>query len=78
MLSPAFDRCIRNFESDVLSTTTLAKKTLSIKYRWPNITEAEQNALEKMLEFDVGYNTADKNYGPVVYFKELFKEQQAV
>ena len=28
-----------------------------------------------MLEFDVGYNTADKNYGPVVYFKELFKEQ---
>ena len=28
-----------------------------------------------MREIDVGYNIADKNYGAVVYSKELFKEQ---
>ena len=28
-----------------------------------------------MREFDVGYNTADKNYGAVVFSKELSKEQ---
>ncbi len=28
-----------------------------------------------MQEMDVGYNTAGKNYGAVVYSKNLFKEQ---
>ena len=28
-----------------------------------------------MREFDVGYNTADKKYGAVVFSKELSKEQ---
>ena len=28
-----------------------------------------------MRELDVGYNIADKNYGTVVYSKDLFKEQ---
>jgi len=75
MLTPAFDRCIRNLERDILSTTTIAKKTLNMKHKWPNITKAEQHAIEKMRELDVGYNIADKNYGPVVYSKKLFKEQ---
>ena len=75
MLTPAFDRCIRNLERDILSTTTIAKKTLNIIHKWPNITKAEQHAIEKMRELDVGYNIADKNYGRVVYSKKLFKEQ---
>ena len=29
----------------------------------------------QMRELDVGYNTADKNLGAVVYSKDLFKEQ---
>ena len=28
-----------------------------------------------MRELDVGYNIADKNYGPVVYSQKLCKEQ---
>ena len=31
--------------------------------------------IQRMQEFDVGYDNADKNYGAVVSSKELFKEQ---
>ena len=40
-----------------------------------NITGAEQSVIKRMREFDVVYNIADKNYGAVVYSKELSKEQ---
>ena len=51
------------------------KKTLTTRHRWPNVTRAEQTVIQRMREFDVGYDHADKNYGTVVSSKELFKEQ---
>ena len=74
-LSPFFDRCIRTMERDIVASTTNARKTLTARYRWPNITKAEQSVITRMQEIDVGYNIADKNYGAVVYSKKLFKEQ---
>lgn len=75
MLSPMFDRCLRNFERDVIRIATDAKRTLNVKHKRPNITKAEQCVIMRMRELDVGYNIADKNYGTVVYSKDLFKEQ---
>jgi hypothetical protein len=64
-------------ERDIVATTTNAKKILTARhpYRWPNVSKAEQSVITRMQEMDVGYNTADKNYGAVVYSKNLFKEQ---
>ena len=74
-LSPFLDRCIRTMERDIVASTTSARKTLKARHRWPNITRAEQSVVTRMQDCDVGYNTADKNYGGVVYSKKLFKEQ---
>ena len=62
-------------ERDVIRTATDAKRTLNVKHKRPNITKAEQCVITRMREFHVGYNIADKNYGAVVYSKDLFKEQ---
>ena len=54
---------------------TSAMQSLTALHRWQNINRAEQSAIKLMREFDVGYNTADKKYGAVVFSKELSKEQ---
>lgn len=74
-LSPLFDRHMRTMERDIVAAATSARKFLTARHRWPNITGAEQSVIKRMREFDVGYNIADKNYGAVVYSKELSKEQ---
>ena len=74
-LSPFFDRRIHSMERDIVAAATNAKKTLTARHRWPNVSKAEQSVITRMREIDVGYNTADKNYGAVVYSKNLFKEQ---
>jgi hypothetical protein len=45
------------------------------RYTWPNLTRAESSALESLKGLDIGFNMADKNYGPVAYSKELSREQ---
>ena len=74
-LSPAFDRHLRTLERDIVAAATSAKKVLTYRHRWPNITQAERSVIQRMQDFDVGYDNADKNYGAVVSSKELFKEQ---
>lgn len=74
-LSPLFDRCIRSIEKDVIQAATSAKRSLSNKHKWPNISKAEQTVIKKLQDMDIGFNTADKNYGAVVYSKDLFEEQ---
>ena len=74
-LSPYFDRRIHTMEREIVATATNAIKTLTARHRWPNITRAEQSVITRMRMIDVGYNIADKNYGAVVYSKNLFKEQ---
>jgi hypothetical protein len=66
-LSPYFDRCIRTMERHILAPATNAKKALTARHRWQNVTKAEQLVITRMQEKDVGYNIADKNYGALVY-----------
>ena len=60
---------MRSMERDIVAAATSAKKSLTARHQWPNITGAEQSIIKWMREFDVGYNIADKNYGAVVYLK---------
>ena len=58
-------------ERDIVATATSAKNFLTARHPWSNIT----GVIKRMRELDDGYNIADKNYGAVVYSKELSKEQ---
>jgi hypothetical protein len=75
MMSPFFEQHLNNIERDIVATATRTRKLLPAKFRWPNITQAEQSVLLQMSESDIGYNIADKNRGPVVYSKDLYREQ---
>ena len=75
LLSPAFDRCICNLERDVVVCATRAREALHTRHKWPNLTKSERSALKQLKGLDVGFNNADKNYGPVVYSRELSREQ---
>jgi hypothetical protein len=58
------------------STYEQWKGTLLRPQRKPkSFSKAELEMIHKLQELDVGYNIADKNYGSVVYSKQLFKEQ---
>ena len=46
-----------------------------VSWKRPNLNRAESAALKSVLSLDVGYNNADKNYGPTVYSRELAREQ---
>ena len=71
LLSPAFDRCICNLEKDVVASTTRAREALPARHKWPNLTKLELSALKQLKNLGVGFNNADKNFGPVVYSREL-------
>jgi hypothetical protein len=75
--SPFFAQCLSNIERDIVATTTRVRKLLPAKFRWPNITRAERSVLARMSESEIGYSNADnlKNRGPVIYPKDLYREQ---
>jgi hypothetical protein len=75
MLSPFFERCVGNLERVIVAVAAKARRSLTARHRWPNVTKAERYAMSQMIATDVGFNIADKNFGPVVYSKELFNEQ---
>ena len=75
MLSTMFDCFLRNVDRDVIGIATDVMRTLKVKHKRPNITKAEQCVIMRIGELDVGYNISDKNYGAVIYSKDLFKEQ---
>jgi hypothetical protein len=70
-LSPSLDRCIRNIEYDILTTASTVRSNLAARLKRPNLNRAEYAVLKSVLSLDVGYNNADKNYGPTVYSREL-------
>ena len=74
-LSPFFDRCICKLELDIAARAEEARKILPVRWKWPNVNSAEQSAIASVLDQDVGYNKSDKNYGPTLYSRELFREQ---
>lgn len=75
MLSPSFEKCVDNLERDIVAVAAEARKSLTARHRWPNITQAERYAISRIVATDVGFNMADKNFGPVVYSRTLFNEQ---
>jgi len=70
-----FERCVGNIDRDIVAVAAKARRSLTARHRWPNVTKAERYAMSQMIATDVGFNIADKNFGPVVYSKELFNEQ---
>ncbi len=51
------------------------RKILPARFKSPNFIRAEHVAMESVLDLDIRYNNADKNYGPMAYSQELAKEQ---
>ena len=70
-----FDRCIRNLEYDVLAVATEVRKSMRLRQNRHNLSVAERSAIASVLRLDVGFNSSDKNYGPVLYSRELSREQ---
>ena len=67
-LSPFFDRCTKNFEYHTLEVAAAVRKALSLRWKRPNLSAAERSATASILNLDVGYNSLDKNYGPILCF----------
>ena len=73
--APTFKRCLLQLEDNITEKVKTAQSMVKPQHRRPNISKGEREVLVKLRELDVGYNIADKNYGAVVYSKDLFKEQ---
>jgi hypothetical protein len=61
--------------SDIVATAEETRKILPVRWKWPNVSSAERSAIASVLDQDVRYNISDKNYGPTMYSRELFREQ---
>ncbi len=77
MISPFSEKCAGNLDSerDIFAVAAEARSSLTAQHRWPNITQAERFAVSRMIATEFGFKMADKNFGPVVYSRELFNEQ---
>jgi hypothetical protein len=53
----------------------MVRNNLPARLKRLNLNRAEYAALKSVLSLEVGYNNADKNYGPTIYSRELAKEQ---
>ncbi len=69
------ERCICDIEYDILTSASAVQSKFAARLKRPNLNRAEFAALKSVLSLDVGYNNADKNYGPTVYSRELASEQ---
>ena len=56
----------------VKTATCIAKQDIRIR---PNITRGERSLFRNVQDRDVGYNISDKNYGSVLYSRDLYLEQ---
>ena len=74
-ISPLFQAHLRTMERDILMAATKAKKLVTRRHLWSNISKAEQTVITQMQDLDVGVNFADKNLGVVVYDRDLYREQ---
>ena len=66
LLSPFFDRCIRNIEydHDILTSASTVQSDLAARLKRPNLNHAEFAVLKSVLSLDVGYNNADLLFTP--------------
>ena len=70
---PGLEQFITSFKRDTMNTTAqIAKKGLRIK---PNLRFDERCMIRTVLNKNVGFNDSDKNFGPVLYSRDLYLEQ---
>ena len=54
------------------TAASIAKRKLRIK---PNLLSTERTIIRTVLNKNVGFNNSDKNFGPVLYSRDLYLEQ---
>ena len=70
---PGLQDFIKNFKKDTMyKTATLSRQDLRIK---PNLLLKERLIIRTVLNKNVGFNNSDKNFGPVLYSRDLYLEQ---
>jgi hypothetical protein len=72
-ICPGLEQFIVSFKQDTMQTTAnIARRRLRIK---PNLLSSERMVIRTVLNRDVGFNDSDKNFGPVLYSRDLYLEQ---
>ena len=70
---PELQKFIESFKQDtVKKAAIIAKQDLRIK---PNLLLKERRIIRTVLNRNVGYNNSDKNFGPVLYSRDLYLDQ---
>ena len=70
---PGLEHFIASFKLDALQTTAnIARRKLRIK---PNLLSTERTIIRTVLNKNVGFNDSDKNFGPVLYSRDLYLKQ---
>ena len=72
--APSLKRRLFMLENGITEAVEEAKsRVIPTRHRRPNLSKGERAVLVQLREMDIGYNVADKNYGAVVYSRDLFK-----
>ena len=70
---PELKDFITSFKQDVSKeSVAIAKRSFHVKM---NLSRNERSLLRNVQGRDVGYNNSDKNYGPVLYSRDLYLKQ---
>jgi hypothetical protein len=70
---PGLEQFIDSFKSDTIQTAaSIATRKLRIK---PNLLSTERTIIRMVLNKNAGFNDSDKNFGPVLYSRDLYLEQ---
>ncbi len=72
-MCPGLEQFIASFKQDtMLTTTNIAGRRLRIK---PNLRSSERRIIRTVLNQNFGLNYSDKNFGPVLYSRDLYLKQ---
>jgi hypothetical protein len=70
---PGLEQFVVSFKQDTMQTTAnIARRRLRIKQ---NLLPSERTMIRTTLNRNVGFNDSDKNFGPVLYSRDLYLEQ---
>ena len=70
---PGLQDFITSFETDTLKVSaSMAKRRFHVKM---NLSRDKRTLLRKVQGSNVGFNNSDKNYGPVLYSRDLYLKQ---
>jgi hypothetical protein len=70
---PRLKDFITSFKQDTVNkSATIAKRRFRIK---PNLLPKERYMIRTVLNRNVGFNDSDKNFGPVLYSRDLYLQQ---